>query len=95
MRFAGDLINEGGILSETGPIRRHFENLLNRPKGIGVDSSSFEMTPELTPSPDMYQGPGFDQIRDNYIRTQPASGITTLPGISQQIGYIPAPFIYN
>ena len=76
MRFAGDLLMEGRPLTEQGLERRLWNEQQKIPLGIQLDPSTLELTPEITPHPDMLQTPGIDLLLDKFIRNDPRSGIT-------------------
>jgi len=78
MRYAGKFLIEGLPLTEQGLERRRWEEQQKVPLGIQLDPSTLEVTPELTPGG--YQGPGFDLLRNRYIKTDPRSGVALLPG---------------
>ena len=77
MRFAGEMLIEGALLTEQGLERQRWEEQQKVPLGDMLDPTQLEVTPELTPGG--YQGPGFDLYRDRYIRSDPRSGIALLP----------------
>ena len=78
MRYAGDMLRVGSTFSDTGDSRREYEIRISEPQGIPLDASDLEITPELTPGG--YQGPGFDLLLDQYIKSDPRSGLALLPG---------------
>ena len=83
MRFAGDLLMEGRPLTEEGLERKRWNEQQKIPLGIQLDPSKLEVTPELTPHPEIRQTPGIDLLRDKYIRNDPRSGVALLPGGEQ------------
>jgi len=73
----GDREVEGRPLTESSLERKYYEENLKQHRP-SIDATLLEVTPELTPGG--YQGPGFDNFRDIYIKKDPRSGIALLPG---------------
>ena len=77
MRFAKEALIGIDLDTALPGSRRSYEESQNMPAAPSFNADDLEMTPEMAPGP---YYPGQDLIRDKYIRQNPRSGITSLPG---------------
>jgi len=86
MRFAKEALIGIDLDTALPGSRRSYEESQNKPAAPSFNADDLEMTPEMTPG--QYY-PGQDLMRDKYIRKNPKSGITSLPGDEELQAFSP------